>query len=246
MRAFFSRRTSCGLGWESSASMVAGARLNAATRSPPTASAKLRKSVVVVTTWMRSCATAGSAEASHVAMTANRNTEGMKKERTTRVGPSMSCRLPPGDPDALRHQAMDILLRVGDRPDPAIHRHAGEPIGIKARDLLLRLEQPDHAHRCVIHRLVQVSILDVRDVIGGRLLGRTLQVFPVGGVLRVEAVDALLDVDDLGDTAIGNAVHQCLRLAGGNAALFGQQLDGLFLGLRPSLVQILIESHRDP
>ena len=40
--------------------------------------------------------------------------------------------------------------------------------------------------------------------------------------------------------------HQLLRLLGGDAALLGQELDGLRLGLRPGLVQVLVEAHRDP
>ena len=52
----------------------AGTRLTAATRSPPTASVRLRKSVVVVTTWMRSCANPGDAKANQAAMRAKRNT----------------------------------------------------------------------------------------------------------------------------------------------------------------------------
>ena len=42
-----------------------------------------------------------------------------------------------GHPDALRHDAMDIFLRIGDGANPAIHRHTGETIGIETRQLLL-------------------------------------------------------------------------------------------------------------
>ena len=59
-------------------------------------------------------------------------------------------------------------------------------------------------------------------------------------------MDALLDVDDLRDPAIRNRRHQFFGLFGGNAAQFGQQFDGLRLGLRPGLVQILVEAHADP
>ena len=150
------------------------------------------------------------------------------------------------DPDALRHQAMDILLGIGDCPDPAIHRHAGEPIGVEPGNLLLRLEQLDHTHRGFVHRLVQVGVLDVRDQVFRRLFGRAFHVFLVAHILRIEAVDAFLDVDDLRDTAIGNAGHQFLGLLGRDAALLGKELDGLRLGLRPSLVHVLVEAHGDP
>ena len=53
--------------------MFGGTRLTAATRSPPTASVRLRRSVVVVTIWMRSCARPGDADASQAAMSAQRN-----------------------------------------------------------------------------------------------------------------------------------------------------------------------------
>src|SRR4051794_13381150 len=61
--------------------MFGGTRLTTATRSPPTASVRLRRSVVVVTTWMRSCANPGvtqsvvqsAAQANHAATRAKRN-----------------------------------------------------------------------------------------------------------------------------------------------------------------------------
>ena len=40
--------------------------------------------------------------------------------------------------------------------------------------------------------------------------------------------------------------HQFLGLLGRHAALLGEELDGLCLGLRPGLVQVLVEAHRDP
>src|SRR5215210_4989848 len=55
-------------------------------------------------------------------------------------------------PDALGQQAVHVLLIVGDCADTAIHRHAGKPVGIEARDLLLALEPFDHAHRGPVHR----------------------------------------------------------------------------------------------
>jgi hypothetical protein len=49
--------------------MAAGTRLIASTRSPPTASTRLRKSVVVVTIWMRPCASADGARTEHTQAT---------------------------------------------------------------------------------------------------------------------------------------------------------------------------------
>jgi hypothetical protein len=141
---------------------------------------------------------------------------------------------------------MDILLGVRDRPDPAIHRHAGKPIGVEPGNLLLRLEELDHTHRGFVHRLVQVGVLEMRDQVFRRLLGRAFHVFLVAHVLRIEAMDAFLDIDDLRDTAIGNAGHQFLGLISRDAALLAKEFDGLRLGLRPSFVQVLVEAHGDP
>src|SRR6185295_14287784 len=96
--------------------MLGGTRLTAATRWPPTASVRLRRSVVVVTTGMRSCANAGDASARNAPMSAPRN--------TLMAASAL-------DPDALRHQAMDVLLAVGHRADAAVHRHAGETVSVE-------------------------------------------------------------------------------------------------------------------
>src|SRR4051812_3322800 len=136
--------------------MLAGTRLTATMRSPPTASVRLRKSVVVVTTWRRCCANAGDSNASRAARTAKRNTmDGLEMRKGSREAalPCFPLTLTP-NPDALRHQAMDILLGVRHCPDPAIHRHAGKPISVEPCNLLLRLEQLDHAHRGFVHCLV--------------------------------------------------------------------------------------------
>src|ERR1041384_1024905 len=116
--------------------MFGDTRLIAVTRSPPTASVRLRRSVVVVTTAMRSCANAGGASAS-TANAAIRSPHERSDMRATKP-PSPPSAL--GDPDALRHHAMDVLLGLGDRAHAAVHRHAGESVGIEPRDLLLRLE----------------------------------------------------------------------------------------------------------
>src|ERR1043166_4785436 len=190
--------------------MLAGARLIAATRSPPTASVRLRKSVVVVTTWMRSCASPGDARTIQAATRPRRKTMALATPLRTR--PGCSTLAGAGNPDALRHQAMDILLGFGNRPDPAIHRHAGQAIGVESRDFFLRLQPVDHAHGGIVHRLVEVGVLDVRDVIFRGLFGRTLHVLLVAGIFGIETVNAFLDVDDLRYTAIGCARHQSLRL----------------------------------
>src|SRR6185295_15737517 len=145
--------------------MLAGARLMAETRSPPTASVRLRRSVVVVTTWMRSCADPGDARLIQAATRPSHKTMALATPVRTRPCRCWSTLAGAGNPDALRHQAMDILLASGNRADPAIHRHAGETIGVEPRNLFLRLQPVDHAHRGIVHRLVEVGVLDVRDVI---------------------------------------------------------------------------------
>src|SRR5262249_2499500 len=127
--------------------MLGGTRLIATILSPPTASARLRRSVVVVSTWRRSCANPGEARIPSATTKAKRNAMTSESERPRSCGPFVLLALAgAGDPDALRHHAMDILLGVGDRADAAIHRHAGKRIGVEARELLLRGEQIDHAH----------------------------------------------------------------------------------------------------
>src|SRR5436305_8753146 len=114
--------------------MLAGARLTAATRSPPTASVRLRKSVVVVTTSIRSCASPGVAKPMQAATSAARNIIGRTPPVRIRLRRDCSSTLAgAGNPDVFWHQTMDILLAVGNRSDPAIHRHAGETIGVEPR-----------------------------------------------------------------------------------------------------------------
>src|SRR4029077_12227600 len=124
--------------------MFGGTRLTAATRSPPTASVRLRRSVVVVTTWTRSCAIPGEARTHSAIMKAKRNAidlgMDLGKERAAKPRPFPRLQLAlagAGHPDALRHDAVDIFLRIGDGANPAIHRHTGETIGIETRQLLL-------------------------------------------------------------------------------------------------------------
>src|SRR3954465_10092398 len=145
--------------------MLAGTRLMAATRSPPTASVRLRRSVVVVTTWMRSCASPGEARPIQTATRPAHKTMALAAPVRTRPCRCWSTLAGAGNPDALRHQAMDILLGVGNRADAAVHRHAGEAIGVEPRDFFLRLQPVDHAHRGIVHRLVEVGVSRVRDII---------------------------------------------------------------------------------
>src|ERR1051326_9026426 len=142
--------------------MPAGTRLTASTGSPPPASARLRKSVVVVTPWMRCCANPGDSKPSQMAMTARRSTIHNNEGPRGAALPCVSLTLAAGDPDALRHHAMDVLLGVGDGPDAAIHRDAGKPISIEAGKLLLGLEQLDHAHRGILNRPSEIGPLDTR------------------------------------------------------------------------------------
>ena len=141
---------------------------------------------------------------------------------------------------------MDVLLGVGNRADAAVHGDAGEAIGVEPRDLLLGLEKLDHAHRGLIHRFVEIGVAHMGDVIARRLRGRAVQVLLVAGALRAQAMDALLDVHDLGDAAIRDGRHQGFGLGSGDAALLGKEFDRLFLGLRPRLVEVLVHAHGDP
>src|SRR5215469_8526419 len=169
-----------------------GTRLVAAMRSPPTASAKLRRSLVVVMTAIGSCAQAGYASSK---LRAASSAAAPAPVRDT-PGAAFSLALAdPGalGPDALGHEAVHILFGIGDCTNPAIHRHAGEPIGVQSRDFLFGFEPLNHAHGCVVHGLVQIRVFGVRNVILGRLLDRPLHVLPVSDILGIEAVDALLD-----------------------------------------------------
>ena len=141
---------------------------------------------------------------------------------------------------------MHVLLAVRDGANPAIHRDAGESIGVEARDFLFALQPLDHAHRGRIHGLVQIRILRVRNIVFRRLLGRAFHILPAPPILGIEAVNALLDVDDLRHAAVGYGLHESCGLIGGNVALLGEKFERLRLGLIPRLVQILIKTHGDP
>src|SRR4051794_33114349 len=108
--------------------MLGGTRLVAATSSPPTASVRLRKSVVVVTIWIRFRARPGDARPMQAATRTTRKTTALTAPLRPRPCHCWSPLAGAGNPDALRHHAMDILLALGNRPDPAIHRHTGKAI----------------------------------------------------------------------------------------------------------------------
>src|SRR5262249_13421642 len=101
-------------------------------------------------------------------------------------------------------------------------------------------------HRRLVHDLIQVRPLRTRDVVFGRLFGRALRILAGRTILRIEAMDALLDVDHLRYAAIRYGWHESRRLIGRNIALLGEKFDGLRLDLIPCLVEILIKAHADP
>src|SRR5262249_38031848 len=81
-----------------------------------------------------------------------------------------------GDEDALGDKTMDVLLGVRDRAHPTIHRDAGKPIGVEARDLLVALEPLDRTHRRRVHGSVEIGVLGMEHEVLAGLLGRTLHV----------------------------------------------------------------------
>src|SRR6267154_1424069 len=225
--------------------MVAGAMLVTLTRSPPTASTSALRSVVVVTTASPSSAATPQVRATTSARAATQRIDAGARRAAQPAGSPGGNRLRLL-PQALRHQTMHILLGRRDRTDAAIHRDAREPIGVEPGDLLLALEKLDHSHRGVVHRLVEVGILDMAHIIFRRLLGGPLHVFRIARSLGGQAVNAFLDIDDLRHPAIGLLEHHRLSLGGRNVALLADQLEGLRPGLIPGLVEIRIEAHADP
>src|SRR5882724_951301 len=49
-----------------------------------------------------------------------------------------------GHPGALWHEAMHRLFGAARRRDAAVHHHAGERIGVEARELLVLFDEIDH------------------------------------------------------------------------------------------------------
>src|ERR671930_424973 len=200
-----------GRGSNASGSAAGGMMVSICARSPATACAMLARSLVVATTRMLAAAVRATSERPNTHKRAS-TMRGLHRPRASRLRSELSGRSPFRNENALREQAVHVLLGVRDCADPAIHRDAGEAIGIEARDLLFAFEPFDHAHRSRVHRLVQIRIRGVGDVVFRRLLGRTLHILATGPVLGIEAVNALLDVDHLRYAAIRHGRHQLRRL----------------------------------
>jgi hypothetical protein len=79
---------------------------------------------------------------------------------------------PRGLPKTLRRQAVDVLLGVRGGAEPAVPRNTGEPIGVEARHLPLFDQQVDHPHRGLFHRLVEVGVAAMRNIVRCRILRR--------------------------------------------------------------------------
>src|SRR5262249_38238597 len=110
-------------------------RLSTRTRSPPTASTRARRSVVVVTTGRASPARA--AEASTGPASSRTSGRAARAPRTLRLL----------DEDRLRHHAVDPLPDVHDLADAAVGHHRGQ------RVRLVPVERDDFLARQEVHRL---------------------------------------------------------------------------------------------
>src|SRR5438034_7498421 len=103
-------------------------------RSPVTAWARLARSLVVATTRMLPAAA--------VWATSERPST-HKRTRALSLRSDLPRRSPFRNEDALRQQAVHVLLGIRDCAEAAIHRDAGKPVGIEARDLLFGFEPLD-------------------------------------------------------------------------------------------------------
>src|SRR5262245_24120226 len=130
-------------------------------RSPVTACARLARSLVVATTRMLPAAAGCTMSDKPSRHTRTSMMRGLHRPRV-RFAIARVLRSPFRNEDALREQAVHVLLGVGDRADPAIHRDAGEPVSIKPRDLLFAFEPLDHAHRRCVLGIVKVRLLYIR------------------------------------------------------------------------------------
>src|SRR4051794_16331255 len=109
--------------------MVGGTRLTTSTRSPPTASTRLLRSVVVVTTRSRSCASLDEVSARYSAAQAT----ALLSTGAVRLKP-----LPPARPTslrclpyALRQQTVHGLLALRRCTDAAVAGHARQRVGVE-------------------------------------------------------------------------------------------------------------------
>src|SRR5438105_10622325 len=149
-----------GRGSNASGSAAGGTIVSTSARSPATTRARLARSLVVATTRRLAAAAAWATNAAIRTAERLRTVRRPTRPRTV-LRSAASTPLPLRNEDALGQQAVHGLLGIRDRADPAIHRHAGEPIGVEARDLLLALQPLDHGHRGLIHRLVEIGVFGV-------------------------------------------------------------------------------------
>src|ERR1700674_3037779 len=220
-----------GRGSTASGSLPGGTMVSTSTRSPPTAAASAVRSTVVATT--RTAAAAGAAAETAAASA--------KQPRTpARI-------LTRGHPGALGHETMHRLLLADRHREAAVHHHTGETIGVEPAEPLVLLQQIDHRPGGVVHRLVEVGVLADRDQINLVLAIR--QRFDPALRLRVldaEAMQALVDVDHLGDAAIPGSHHQLFGLLLADLALLHQEARRLALENVERLVEIAVDADRDP
>src|SRR5262245_40976223 len=135
-----------GRGSKASGSVAGGIIVSTCARSPVMAWARLARSLVVATTRMPAPAAVWGTSQRPSTHEMTSEARGRRRPRALSLRPELPRRSPFCNEDALRQQAMHVLLRVRDRADPAIHRDAGKPVGIKPRDLLFGFEPLDHAH----------------------------------------------------------------------------------------------------
>src|SRR5262245_54887908 len=162
-----SRARSDGRGSKASGSVAGGMIVSTCAKSPVTARARAAISLVVATTRRVSVDAAGDVRTQAMtAATAPRDTR-----RRRGVPPSLRSS-PLGNEYALGQQTVDRLVASGSRRgDATVHGDAGKPIGVEPRQLSFFLQQIDHRHRCTIHGLVEIGVLDdghvVFAVLGG-------------------------------------------------------------------------------
>src|SRR5437588_835161 len=121
--------------------------VSACARSPVTAWARLARSLVVATTRMLPAVAVWATSERPSTHKRTRTARGRHRPRALSLRSDLSRRSPFRNEDALRQQAVHVLLGIRDRAEAAIHRDAGKPVGVEARDLLFGFEPLDHAHR---------------------------------------------------------------------------------------------------
>src|SRR6266571_1545495 len=98
---------------------------------------------------------------------------------------------PRGLPQTLWRQAVYVLLGVRGCAEPAVPGDTGERIGVEARQLPLLDQQVDHSHRGFFHRLVEVGVAGMRNMVRCRVLRRQRARRLRLRILRIEAVGPL-------------------------------------------------------